>query len=409
MVLVTRPPMTDDSGNFTSGTAVNKAFIDSLLDQVDDQTHSTGTPTVKPKDIISEVINARGASVDLEARLDAADVTVDSLGTPDQVLSSLGRTNLVLDETFLFWAAGDAAAPTVYALAGAGGTVARCGTGLADTNNKIGNFCARIRRVAADTTLVQSLISGNGVLRSPAAFQGKHVGYGAWVRSTAVGGARIYINDGIGTTYSIANVLANTWEWLSVERTLSASATTIVVGLINDVNAADAYISGLTVFLGDTGGAPTEWVPAPVIYTTVDFFIPGNLAVTTPKIVWSPHRPCLVRSIEIAVATAPTVAAILVDVNTWDGAAYTSMLTAGTRAQIAAGGTFGGASIGSGTYARRCLRMQDALTTAAGTRLSIDIDQVGGGATGADMTVSIRLLVPARFYETILDYNDVGA
>lgn len=283
--------------------------------------------------------------------------------------------------------------------------MARCGTALADTNSKIGDYCARIRRVAADTTLDQLVIAGPAILRAPAAFRGKVFGIGAWVRSTSIAGARLYIDDGVGTTYSTANAAANTWEWLSVQRTLNAATSAIRVGIINDVNAADAYISGPTAFLGDIGDAPVEWVPSPTMLETVQFFIPGNQALAAPKIVWASHRPGIVKDVVLAISTPPTGASIKVDVNSWDGAAYTSMYTAGTRPEIVATATFGGSQPTSGTYARRCLAPQYGSESGAGTLLSIDIDQIGAGTVGADMTISVRILVPARFYENVFDYN----
>jgi hypothetical protein len=63
-----------------------------------------------------------------------------------------------------------------------------------------------------------------------------------------------------------------------------------------------------------------------------------------------------------------------------------------------------------GTYARRCLRGNfTSGTTFAGSRVSIDVDQVGSGVAGADVTICLRILFPARYLETILGYDQVGA
>lgn len=396
---------TDDDGTGNTGTAVNAAWVAAIKASIEAAIHSAANPTVDPNEITDEVVTARGASLTLDARITALESSVGGVPTPGAILAGVGKANLMMDELFLIWAAGDAAAPTCYTLTGAGGTVARCGTALADTNSKIGDFCARIRRVAADTTLAQNVISGPAILRAPAAFRGKVAGIGAWVRSTSIAGARLYIDDGVGTTYSTANAAANTWEWLSLQRTLNAASTSITVGIINDVNAADAYISGPTFFLGDIGDAPVEWVPSPTMLETVQFFIPGNQALAAPKIVWASHRPGIVKDVVLTIATPPTGASIKVDVNSWDGVAYTSMYTAGTRPEIAIAGAYGGSQPTSGTYARRCLAQQYGNESGAGTRLSVDIDQIGSGTVGADMTVSIRILVPARFYESVLDYN----
>lgn len=69
MTLVVRPAMTDSPDGSSGGTDVNKAFVDSLLDTVDDQCHSTTNPTLKPKAVTDEVKTARGNKASLNARL----------------------------------------------------------------------------------------------------------------------------------------------------------------------------------------------------------------------------------------------------------------------------------------------------------------------------------------------------
>lgn len=78
MTLATRQPMTDDGGLFTTGTVVNKAFIDQLYDQLDAQCHSTTNTTLAPKAITDEVVTARGSKASLDARLD---VSINEDGT----------------------------------------------------------------------------------------------------------------------------------------------------------------------------------------------------------------------------------------------------------------------------------------------------------------------------------------
>lgn len=72
MTLVTRQGMADDSGVFTDGTVVNKAFFDQIYGQIDDQCHSTTSVTtqaLKPKAITDEVVAARGNRASLDARI----------------------------------------------------------------------------------------------------------------------------------------------------------------------------------------------------------------------------------------------------------------------------------------------------------------------------------------------------
>lgn len=398
--------MVDDDGSFTSGTIVNKSFIDQLYDQLDAQVHSSAAPTVKPSDIVAEVVAARGASVDLEARLDANDVAVEGLGTPGQVVASLGRTNLAYNELFEVWPTADSEVPAGFVLTGAGATIARAGTGLADTNRKIGNFCAKVTRAAASTTFVQNVINAAAMTAGAPAFQSKVCGFGAWVRSTVIGGARLYINDGVGTTYSTANVQANTWEWLSVERTLNSAATVLDVGIINDTDLSSFYTSAWTVFIGATAGAPSEWVPSPVEYVTHTFYLPGNQVAGAARIYWMPMRPAIVRNVVLTASTAPTGANLIVDVNTWDGAAFTSMF-GGTKPFIADGKNYGIAQP-DGTYTRRCLSPTFFDPVLEGTVVSFDIDQVGSGVAGAQLIIELQVLQPSRFYEGLFPYNFIA-
>lgn len=404
MVLVTRPPMTDDDGTFTSGTAVDKAFIDALLDQVDDQTHSTGSPTVKPKDIVTEVVAARGASVDLEARLDAVDTSLTEIVDTTDIQGILGQINNVANDTFLIWPAGDTAAPSYWTLGGGGATIQRCGNGLVDTNTKIGNFCVRITRVAALTQFSQNIL--NAITVGDVTLADSSTGFGAWVRSTVIGGARLYIKDNVGTSYSIANVLANTWEWLSVARVMDAAAAAFIVGLENTTDGSSAYISGATAMFMPQGLVPSRWSPCPAEYESYEFYTSGAVTVGVSKFLWQAHRPGLVLDTQIIAGTAPTGADLIVDVNTWDGAAYTSMYT--TKPKIVAAGFTGGNQPDT-TYARRCLALGSGTGTAAGTRLSIDIDQVGSGVAGSNVNILVHVLHYLRpFRSRVTYFEDLG-
>lgn len=397
---------TDDDGTGGTGTIVNAAWVAAIKASLEANIHSATNPTVDPNDLVDEVVTARNAYGSLDARLDAMDVSIGSVPTPGAILASVGKTNLFYNELFEVWPTDDAEVPAGFALAGAAGTIARCGTGLADTNRKIGDFCAKVTRVAADTTLQQVILNAAAMTAGAPAFQSKVCGFGAWVRSTSIGGARIFINDGVGTTYSTANVAANTWEWLTVQRTLNAAATLLNAGVINDVNAASCYLSAPTVFIGDTGGAPTEWAPSPVEYVTHTFHIPGAQTTGASKIIWMPMRPAIVRNVILTLTTAPTGASFIVDVNTWDGAAFTSMF-GGTKPSIAISKQYG-IRQPDGTYTRRCLSPTYFDPILEGTAVSFDIDQIGSGVAGSGLTIELQVLQPSRFYESIFPYNFIA-
>ena len=161
---ITPPAYVDDSGTGRDGTVVDVAFLDAWESTINDQVASATTPTIKPKDTIDEVVTARGSKVSLDTRLDVSlneDGTLKSqpgYATVTQLLGGIGGVNLVQNDDFLLWAAGDAAAPTGYVLAGVGAAVARIGTGLGDTDRKIGDFACKLTRAAADLTLTRTVL-----------------------------------------------------------------------------------------------------------------------------------------------------------------------------------------------------------------------------------------------------------
>lgn len=90
---------------------------------------------------------------------------------------------------------------------------------------------------------------------------------------------------------------------------------------------------------------------------------------------------CTVQQVTLLVSQAPTTQAVIVDVNECNstGASCTTIDT-GTKPQIAAGATFGSDSVFTDTV------------LAQGNFLQFDIDQVGSGTTGSDLTVSVKCL-----------------
>jgi hypothetical protein len=111
------------------------------------------------------------------------------------------------------------------------------------------------------------------------------------------------------------------------------------------------------------------------IKTTLMFAVVGTLTVGTDKAptICAPCTLTIVK-VKICVKTAPTGAAIIVDVNKNGTTIFT---TQGGRPSIAAGDTQDDSDTPNVT------------TLAEGDKLTIDIDQVGSGTAGADLTVEI--------------------
>lgn len=308
--------------------------------------------------------------------------------------------NQVADPTFLIWAAGDSAAPSHWTLTGAGATITRTGTGLGDTTRKAGKFAAKVvAGGGAAAKLTQDLLT---TTTYDDIFDAETFSFGCWAKTSSSNAGRMYIDDGFSTTATSYHTGDGTFQWLTATRTIDVSATKIQV-VLEAAAGTTVYWSGPTVIFGPI--KPSAFRPAPSVYGVLYFPTVGNAATGTKKSVWVPSRPGIVKDVQLRCETAPTTQAIIVDVNTWDGSAFTSMFS--TRPQIAASGNQGGAQPDT-TYARRCLSGLWGSSLSAGGALSWDVDQVGSGTVGADLAVHVRVLQFARPLESFLGYNEVA-
>lgn len=391
--------MNDDSGTFDNGTVVNEAFIDDIFDEIDDQNHSTTNPTQKPKATTDEVVAARGNMASLDARISAV---VDDDGVPVPSASAvtaaqageLPTTNCVLNETFLIWAAGDSAAPSGWTLAGTGAAAARAGTGLADTKRKVGDFCAKLTFGSSTLTLSQDVLPTAAFSRVDH-LQGEDVALGAWVWADLANQARIYVTDGVTTTYSDYHTGDGSWQWLSLAHTLSGSATKLTVGIAVGSGAANpAYFSGPTLVFGSV--KPVNWRPTPMVCGTIFFPSAGTQTTGTAKGWYTFNRMGIVKHIECNLRTAPTGATTFkVDVNKGGNSMLGSVI-AFTASDKNAG------KAPDGDYDKRCFAGN---TLASGTtitdELTFDIDAVGSTIAGSDLAVKIRALVCVDPFESV--------
>jgi hypothetical protein len=125
-----------------------------------------------------------------------------------------------------------------------------------------------------------------------------------------------------------------------------------------------------------TYGSPDVPVAVAQAVEVYTFAITGTLLVATGKSRIHAEQPFTIESVRAAVNTAPTGASVIVDVNKNGTTIYG---TQGNRPAIAAGAFSGlGGAASAGTFA-------------VGDYLTVDVDQVGSGVAGADLTVTIRL------------------
>ncbi len=413
MTQIAPPSYSDDTGAGTDGTVLDESFLNALMTAINDLVHSTANTTIAPKATTDEVVLARGSKASLDQRLD---VFLNEDGTPkgsssfplaSQVKSIVGSQNLLANEDFLIWPAGDTSAPSYWNTGGSSATVQRTGSGLADTTRKHGKFALRITGNGATPPTIKQDVLDSAVLGFTA-LKGRKVSLGIRIKTTN-SGVVVRISDGATTSDSAAHSASGVsgpesdgWEWLTVTHTMSQSSTILNVNVIGGGNSDVIYISGATLVIGEL--VPTDWVPSPRSVHTWSSMRHGALtAPVTDESNLTFHRPAIVMDVRLHVRTAPTGANLTVDVNHWDGAAFTTMFSA-TKVTVVAAAKDGFAQP-DGTYRYRCFAGMEAgaITDA---QCNWDIDTVGSGVAGSDISVQVRYMQYDRMFEGILAFND---
>lgn len=382
------PSLTDDDGSLTLGTEIDKAVFDAIKASIEADMYSSTNPTVTAENAIDEVVAARGSKASLDARLDVAlneDGTLKSqaslVTTSDA--GSLPQTNTVVNETFLIWPAGDAAAAAGWTLAGTGAAVARAGTSLGDTTRKVGDFCSKLTYGSTTLTYYNDVISTAAMTRL-SQVPGTSIGFGAWVKSAVASQCRVYVTDGVTTTYTSYHTGDGTWQWLSTTHDISASGTYLRIGLSVESSAANAaYLSGVTLVFSEL--APGNWRPTPTANSSVGWNMTGGQSAGTAKGWFTFNRMAIVRYVQCFLRTAPTGATTFkVDVNK-GGSSMLNSVVAFTASDKAA------AKEPDGTYQYRCFAGGNVASgTTITDELTWDIDAVGSTVAGSDLTVLLR-------------------
>lgn len=388
MTQISMPSLTDDTGDGLSGTPFDEAYFTSLAAAIDTLVHSSTNPTVTPVNVIDEVVTARGSKSSLTARMDVAtnaDGTIKSSALPSSATAS-PPLNYILDPLMLVWAAGDTAVPTCFAESGTAATYTRCGTGLGDTSRKFGDWSLKVAAAAGGASKVKQAIVptyDDGLDSTTWAF-------GAWVKTSDVDSVRLVIDDGATTSTSSYHSGGGAWEWLTVEHTISASATKFEVYF--QVNASKtAYISGWTLQPGDTAlGQPIAGRYGAFL---VGIGATGELAVadgTGGRKFWRLPYPCYFAGLAGAVNTAPTSQAITFDCDkSTDLSSWNAIYSTKPDIDAAAKEIDGGARTEpDGTYQYRCFDASD--------YIRLNIDQVGDTTKGSDLEGDLLFITPLR-------------
>jgi len=296
-----------------------------------------------------------------------------------QSLDSLSWKNLMDDPYPVIWPAGSSAAPADWTLSGTG---ASCSRDI--TNYKFAGMAAKITMGSATSKLTKVLMTA-----IDPGLKGRVISWGVWVYTATASLARVGVDDGVTPTYTSYHTGGGSFEWLTKTMTIDASATKLDFILETNIGggAGNATFSGICLVLGPV---PPQFFLQPDVSEGVLYFpTSGNLSTGTDKFRFINGRPFIVRNVTLKTKTAPTTQAWIVDVNQWDGSAYTSMYS--TRPQVAASANLGGANPDS-TYQYRCFTGQKNNGSKTNAELNVDFDQVGSGTVGADAEVLIRVL-----------------
>ena len=162
-------------------------------------------------------------------------------GDPTAALHAVTRqyadrplVNLVENGNFETWAGGTAVSPSRWGNSGSGSSRAQESTIV-----KQGTYSCKVTSgtVYCDIRQFVPFMSY---------YKGRTFTLGGWVYATAADRGRLSINDGIGTTTGDLHPGDSTWRWMTVTKTLDASATALrATGAIAAGSAVSVYFDGL--------------------------------------------------------------------------------------------------------------------------------------------------------------------
>jgi hypothetical protein len=150
--------------------------------------------------------------------------------------------NQLLNGDVETWSGGASAAPDSWTLQGAGATIARESTII-----RSGTYSAKLTRAGTDCNLYQAFSATLGI----SYWKSRTITFGCWVSATVANRARIFISDSVGSSYSSFHTGSGAWEWLTITRAISSSATDqINAGFSIGTGNTSAYFDG-AILVGD--------------------------------------------------------------------------------------------------------------------------------------------------------------
>ena len=388
----------------TNGQDFNVAKIQAIEDAINAVLHSSTNPTIDLPDIVDEVVTARGTKASLGTRISVEhnadgthNVAAANLMTLTNVVNAVQSRNLVANDSFIIWPAGDSAAPAHYVLVGAGASVARD-----TTNRKVGPFSAQVTSAAATASLEQYLV-GSTEWANMDQIEGRNMQLGCWVLCSEASVARVGLNDGVATTYSSFHTGGGAWEFLPGTRQISGSATSMRLILEVATGVKTARFSGPTVHYSNhnTGNYVHRWMPTRCKPFQIVWSFQGIPSIGDHQREFSSRYPYIIKDVQCISKTAGS-GAFTIDIEAGNGSSWNTIFS-GAK-DIVTSAKYGSVQP-DGTYRYRTLNNGDN-TTVTDALLRLNIDAVNGIISPV---ILVRGVQYRRQFAENVDYNQTGA
>ena len=309
--------------------------------------------------------------------------------------------NLLMDPLFECWPDTDAGPLAAWTHTVGGGSLAR-EVGVAD--RVVGDMSARVTFGVSAGILSQDILAAADY---DPYFDSRVVTAGCFLKTSTGSIGRIRIDDGGGTpTNSAFHTGGGAFEFLDVEHLIDPGATKLTLELRVE-GGGNVIFCGPSFLFSDL--KPDRFVMPPMARNTLLLNRGGDAFLGSLPVEFVPQRPFIVEHVQLRVTTAPTGADLIVDVNQFDGATFSSMFTVGGRPRILAGAGFNGGDTPDGTYNRKCFGSHfGSAVPGAGDVLQAEIDNVGSSIPGENLIVHVRYKTWLRPQEIFAGFSMVG-
>lgn len=335
------PTLVDSSGTPGSGTKLAKEHFDQILDAIDTSIYAEDL-SEGPPEVAREVVEARASYDSLDARLDA--IALSAAGGAAEVGSGGAQKNLVPNDTFLIWSAGDSAAPDGWTAEATAFAVTRENTIAGATKQGyLGRNVVKLVNSAgasAKKDFYIDIVSAAEIssLNDPQFLKSRKVagGVAVWAPSNLV---EIHIDDGV-TSIGAATLVGgnydanNSWVW-SADGAANKGGVTLPTAptrlrfIVRVLGNGTAYVSCPAFFFAET--AP-YYVPSGSRMGTMLFGVDNSGEVSTGiKAEFNPPCPIQIVSARVRCSTAAATA-VTAEIYKDGSAVMGGLLTTGASA-----------------------------------------------------------------------------